>query len=412
MSFRSEKTAKRRFTDGGYTVAQLFAPFFCIVVYFVPEGLSFIGHGQVETACRALLVLAFLAMAVVQVYRSANGRGMPFDRVFLLIIALCAILGFCTVVNSGSFPHYAQKVTLILGAWLLIAVFAYEDPKRLLVAAFWAFLLISIVNIFGILYKYPESYRPIGDFWLFGQRNSMRIILFPALFFSIIRDKLNGKRISIPTIYLLISAPILLYLVQSMTSLVLIIVIEAFYLWTRFWNYPPSIISIFIGAYAVLEAFFLFVGKIGPISDFVVNVLHRSVTFSGRTEIWDLAMNAIGKSPLVGTGCQTLENSGLWTYSLTQVSHCHNAALDILYKGGAFALIIGLMLFVESCLPLVRAGKNWFSFLLGLFLGAFFISSIFGDFWYMQEFLFLFMAAYYKLFADNLGVGSIGSDND
>lgn len=369
--------------------------------FTTPDGLSFVGYSSIENLWRGAMVAAFVCMFIVQVFRSVLGKGMPFDLVFVLIMLLCIILGACTYTNHGSFPYYSQKVIASVGPWLLVAVFGFSNPKRFLKALFVAFFILAVVNLIAVLYMLPHgSFRPIGDFWLFGQRNAMRNILYPALLFSIIQDKVNGKRISLPTIFLMVTSPIVLLLVKSSTSIALMVVLEAFYIANIMGYRAPNILKPFSIVYLVLEAVLVFLRKLEFLSHFIVNVLQRDLTLSSRTDIWDLAIKKIQESPWVGTGVHSLENSGLYTDRMTQVSHSHNAALDIVYKGGIFALVVGVALVVRCCLPLLLHSKKWTAFVFGLTLGCFFIAGVVGDLWYPQIFLVLYMAAYLDLWAD------------
>lgn len=79
-------------------------------------------------------------------------------------------------------------------------------------------------------------------------------------------------------------------------------------------------------------------------SEIIVNDLHKDVTFTGRTALWDLAMQYIAKKPWFGYGIRekflTME-SGI-SYSP------HNFILQLLLAGGIVSLVCFLIIYFYS----------------------------------------------------------------
>ncbi len=85
--------------------------------------------------------------------------------------------------------------------------------------------------------------------------------------------------------------------------------------------------------------------------DFIVNDLHRNLTITGRTEIWNLVLRSVEKHPLIGIG---IENFSTRAKSEEAVFHAHSTYLNILYEGG----IIGLMLYLNIFRTIWKKIKN------------------------------------------------------
>lgn len=79
----------------------------------------------------------------------------------------------------------------------------------------------------------------------------------------------------------------------------------------------------------------------------IEGTLQKSITLSGRTNIWERAIFRILVSPIIGYGNESVEMS---TAKLG-INHTHNFILEILYRGG----IIGLLLFM---ITLFACGKK------------------------------------------------------
>ena len=73
----------------------------------------------------------------------------------------------------------------------------------------------------------------------------------------------------------------------------------------------------------------------------IVNILHKSLTLSSRTYVWDLSIDKIMNKPVLGYG---INESGvfvnLWGYDLQTL----NQFLQVLAEGGFIALIIFLLI--------------------------------------------------------------------
>ena len=73
----------------------------------------------------------------------------------------------------------------------------------------------------------------------------------------------------------------------------------------------------------------------------IVEILHKSLSFTGRTGIWDKTMELIKQKAIIGYG---VENSTVRAAKMNfaNATHAHNTILEILYKGGFLALAIYL----------------------------------------------------------------------
>ena len=66
------------------------------------------------------------------------------------------------------------------------------------------------------------------------------------------------------------------------------------------------------------------------LKDIIVNVLHRDVTFTGRTYIWSNGLSIVKESPIIGCGYRT------WVELINgqMVGNAHNYLLDKTVVGG------------------------------------------------------------------------------
>ena len=75
------------------------------------------------------------------------------------------------------------------------------------------------------------------------------------------------------------------------------------------------------------------------ISNFLVNILERSVTISGRTRIWTSCLRYIEAKPLFGYGILTSDEYIVMT-GMRAGTNAHNIVLTYLLSGGIIGTII------------------------------------------------------------------------
>jgi len=220
------------------------------------------------------------------------------------------------------------------------------DGLDAIARAFEILLFANLVCIFvfpdGIIhsYLYVEGRRA----YLFGHQNLLVYNAIPGIVALGMLSVSGGRKAFVRFIFYLIVVTSQIFILWSATNVITILAIIALYVFLRFrpaqkiLKAKSSLIAA-AGTFAiivVLRAEELFAG-------FIENVLHRDVTFSSRTLLWEKVMALISEKPLVGYGNLTSEESAtllgmrLWV-------HAHNQILDLMLKGGLILLICFLLI--------------------------------------------------------------------
>lgn len=389
---KENKNKKERYGKALYAIALTIS----IMAFIPPEGLSMLGLSNVTIAWKAFMVFVLFILLIAFVRGSIGAQRLKIDSVALLILAIIVLLGLYTLFGDGSVYYYGQKVAYIAGPWLIVVLFSRNRPSLFIKVICYIFFIVCLINIFTIFLYLPRgSFRPeIGDYWLFGQRTYMRNILFPGLLFSLINDKINKRRISFITIFFLVTNPLALFLVNSMTSLTFCLVLEVLVVAIICFDIKLFLLKILAPIAVIADILIVHVRSISFLNDFIVNTLGRNMTFSGRTQVWDLSIDALIANPFSGTGIQALEDSGFTLISTKQLSNAHNEFLDLTFKGGILTALAWIGLVIRCSYPLFKNKEIWISRLLGLFIAIFLFEAILGDVFYPEFFLILYMAAY------------------
>lgn len=102
----------------------------------------------------------------------------------------------------------------------------------------------------------------------------------------------------------------------------------------------------------------------------ITGILHKSITLSTRTLIWERSVNWIKKSPIYGYGVESAE---VKFPKIRALNSCHNYYLDYLYYGGVIMLIIVLLLFYVSVKNLGQIKDNKIIDIIATTFGSYFI---------------------------------------
>ena len=384
--------------DGNLPLPKYYYPLAIVgFILFVPwEGFAYTSLPFLRLLSWLALFLEFALLAGVFIVQSVHRRAKKLDLIFYLIILTCTIYCAFTLLNSGSIFQLAKKVVFILGPWLYLAVFSRYGFKPLFRAMFLGSLIVLFANFISMLVMYPfGSFRSdYGDTWLFGQRTFMRNFIFLSVFFCLLNDRFYNKKCSVTTAIVIIVSLITFILGDSMTSLavycLLLMVVFFVIMGLKF----PNIFRLALVGSAVLDILLVHARQIALFSFVIVDIFKRNLTLSYRTQAWDIVIDKIAANPFFGTGFTNLEDSGIVVGYGRYLSNAHNEVLDLWYKGGLFGLLSFAALVLACCLPLLKKTTYWAAFVLGAFLGAFFIEGVVSEIWYPQFFFLLFFAAY------------------
>jgi len=261
---------------------------------------------------------------------------------FFILFFIEVVLFTSSIIDGLSISDFAVNIIQTLAMCIVIDELADRDTYTLVKALKVLFNLLVLMDFVFVL-QYPIGIRVgLYNVWLFGAKNAQISFILPAIFCSYLYYfKFNkfSKFNLLKFIALILIGCYILYMVQSSTSIVVIVIFLALLklsnskIFTKFSMKKISVIYLLI----VLGLVFLQIQNL--FADFIINVLHKDLTFTGRTYIWNTTLDFIKRSPLYGYG---LEDSSLRIIKMQNgdALHAHNMVLEILYSGGF--LVFGL----------------------------------------------------------------------
>ena len=314
------------------------------------------------------LIWTSLALALL-VFICVHARGVGLGLEILLPLTL-----FICLWSSTWLSGYKETELLALTFWrLLVPFLVYSSCSKTTFAAFcqaW-YVYLSLCMALNSLSMYcffetDGMYLSVDiagsgrGYYLYGLDNEC--FMYALAGSAVGCYYYRALRGNIPISYLLIYTFIFgAYFATEAGTARTIIVILTIYLFISELTLHPiistwlTILICFIGYFVVM-----IVPQSAALSD-VLSIIGKESTYTGRTEIWKAALQALSNHWLFGYGISptsmhyALSLVTINQFIAWQIGHLHNIVLEYLFKGG----IIGLLAFVGNLLlPIVRLKIN------------------------------------------------------
>lgn len=216
---------------------------------------------------------------------------------------------------------------------------------------------LVILN-FAMVFLFPDGMymNARGDEgnWLFGYYNAHLFTVLPWLVvFFICSLRKNGK-LKWSTILVGMICLIGIFVAGSKTSsIALLAFLVAIVISLKVGKISLPGIAVVIVISMIISYLIVILQIQTYFADFIQNVLHRDLTFTGRTVIWNAALKAFFDSPIFGNGMLVyIPASSDWT-----TTQAHNAFLNILANGGIIGLVLFVLMFAIVAQKMFRMEK-------------------------------------------------------
>ncbi len=350
--------------------------FFLMFSLFKPAGVEEISY---LLPLNYLLTMGQFLLVPVTIWLYKDRKINLFIVVLLTLVVVLLFFSFLEgsiVFNTRLF----NWLKILFGCLLLEACMKSNRIVFFFRAVFASCVLILLINlIFTFLINpggmYSNFLEDLRGICFYGDKNSVRNPALLGFMAACALDYYAGCRAPLRSLFALFLGVFSVGMVGSATSFVALCVLSVAYLFVVLRNKILDIrlVGILIAAF---WAMVVFVRKLPGVEQFVVGVLQRDMTFSGRTIIWDQVLANLSSNIFYGHGLNVQIPVG---WNVGYVTHCHNAYLDITYRAG----IIGLILFIALIVLSLRSVYYFISCNIAksfaLVLLAFLFVGIFGS---------------------------------
>lgn len=330
------------------TLIFLLIPFIQARTY--SEMPSFIGTGYRLASIIASTIIYFKLIKI------KNMGVFKVARLFFLFWGAYLVSTF--IFNIGTMAYVLYNAYIHIALVLLLIIEIRKNPQRLLFCLTIIYSALILLNFILRLFFPNGLYQVVStsyhEAYLLGDGNAVAYVALPCLILSSLFSYVKYKEIK--NFVWLICAIVLynFYLDWSASALVCGV------LWVVFLVLISR--NIKIPAYAFLIEFiisvFLIFGapNIAICRNFITNILHKNLTFSGRSVIWASAFEMILQKPILGYG--GFFQMGEFTNGVSsRLYPSHTTYLQILIDGGAILFGIFVTIVVEAVMILNKT-KN------------------------------------------------------
>ncbi|SDC07252.1 O-Antigen ligase [Terribacillus halophilus] len=263
---------------------------------------------------------------------------------FSIVVSILLLL-----VIISSYLNGTLSVSITFHATILISVCIYllyclEEIKEALKGLYYLCGFIVISNLLTVMF--PNINPVTGqEIYLLGGKNQVIITVTLSVCVSYLYFLFNGKKNIIPKIIIALGL-LSTYLAGSGTGTVIVFLLILYILLHK--KIKPTFIVLFLIYISTFLTIVIFRLQEILFKNFIVNVLHKSLTFSDRTFIWDVTIDAVKNSWLIGYGRDN--NIILTKVSSLGVDQAHNGLLEISLESG----VLGVLVFIYILLLIGR----------------------------------------------------------
>lgn len=311
------------------------------------------------------------------------------SKLLILLFILEAYQLLVTCFTNKKIVVAIYDLTSCLAIALLIELFLGE-PKELLKGMILHYELALYPNLVTLLLYMGRTGRYGDGFFYLGDYTILIEFFIPAIAVAFLYMKLTNNKVRcIPLIVVAIVSSFICYCSTAIMAMLVVVCVFAY--GTIFKKEKNVSISAFFVLVLLADIFLVFIyagGMLPMLDSFIENVLHRSITFTGRTYIWARDVEMIKESPLFGYGYRTIVyyNGG------TQAGTGHNMLLDKCIVGGIPEMIIFLLMHVDLFMKAEKYKPSISKLVLvSLMVGTFmtYITEAYFKFWRFYVVFFL-----------------------
>ena len=297
-------------------------------------GVGFLGDALMANAIRVAIV------AILTLYLIRNSRKLDLFDVFLIFFS-----GYTVLISffMGNLTFGILYAAIVLAELPMFIKSELRKSNTVLRGIYIIYVVLALINFVTMLVSLSTEYSDAKYF--LGGKNALAMTLIPAMFFISYYSYVKYKKLSVRNLLFLIMIIISLFIGGSATATVIALAALAFILLINKIHIHPIV---YIVSYILIQLVMLIpkiLNEIPYVSDFVTGYLNKDLTFTGRSDIWDVAMSHISNSFFgYGKGNDIITESFPLIVEYTHVSHLetHNMSLEVLLTGGVilFALFI------------------------------------------------------------------------
>ena len=364
--------------------------FFTILTFFKPSGFDALGMNSINTFFNISRIVVTIIISIVYF----SGKKYHSKLLKYLFFYFCVSF-FSTYIHGLKLSIVIILSGSAIGFAMLTEIMIKKNLRLFLKVLLYIYFILIVFNLFWMISVvgftvnieevYGEDSLQNMVVCFLSNANLSASFFIPGMLIATLNLFMSSKYNLISWI-LLISTFLSGLILWSATSLVgesiilLFSICILFNIEQIFIRYVKPIVLLFLSLFISVGVTFF---KIQNLFEFlIVDILHKDLTMTGRTTVWNYGFKAFEKSPIIGLG-----------FGNKSVMTCDNCYAQILGDNGMLGFIAFFMLIYFSYKNLFRGKKTKVKYLFTLvaaLLFLMFIAESWVNFWGLYILLILF----------------------
>jgi O-antigen ligase len=258
-------------------------------------------------------------------------------NIFLLLLLFHVLIILTSSLIHGNLTFgIIFKFITLLGLCIYISN-AVNNFKEFITGLYYLMAMLILFNLLTMVMQGIDFDTTVKPIYLLGGKNAIAISILPAIPIVYMYSYAIYKKLKFLPIIIILCSIVSVYLSGSSTGFIISL------LTITFMFLPKRIFAsfkVFLNIY-LLTFFIVVILRLQEVlfGNFIINVLNKDLTFTGRTYIWDLVLEKIKSSWILGYG----RGNSIINDLFPNINETHNGILEILMDSG----LIGILLFTS-----------------------------------------------------------------
>lgn len=313
------------------------------------------------TSMPANVVFAVPAVGVLLVAPRKVLLRMPISPALILLACWMGLSYAWSIFPEQTLFAWREDIAPVLGLVIVLGLLPVEESIKWLVRGFKVMIVASLAVVLLI----PETRITVFEgeeqaAWeaYFVSKNQLGRSMLVAFLFLLILDKKVFTRV-----LGLLGAAVLILGSSSATAFAGVWFGMAIWLWAmqfrrvgREWTATYVVASVAAGI--------TLLGAVFASAAWVVSLLGRDLSFSGRSGLWQPSLDFIAEKPWLGYGYRALfagdtpETAEIWREIGFKAAHSHNGPLEVTLGLGVIGLALFFVVYVSTLTSALRYLKT------------------------------------------------------
>ncbi|MCL2807811.1 MAG: O-antigen ligase family protein [Coriobacteriia bacterium] len=331
--------------------------------------ISFIQPEFFTQRTQGVLVYMVLLAISVLLLLFVSRTNLRITIFFALVALYMLYILLITLLNSGDAFRTAAHTLIPLAICLAYQEMIRNNARDFIAINATLFEILIYLNFMTIL-LFPDGILADSPIHLLGSKNHLIEIALLALTFSFARFYIDRKKAPVRPVILLLVSWLSVVLIGSATSIIVLSVVSLFLILMH--KKKPWGINAYTGfVFSILFFVLIIVFRLyDRLAWFIEDVLNRNMTLTGRTPLWDTALDRIQSNFIFGHGYYGTDQ---WRLDFLRNSSAHNGYLDTLYIGGVILLVLLLSILLYTMYKMKEGKGSYLYNLCSVILLGYFI---------------------------------------